>query len=194
MNTIDKKVRKLLPATMAWYAKHEGVPVEELMKEVDQYYALLCAHQQYPAERKAFRAARARATIPDERHRKNGYAERGMAQEWLDRFGFLSFMESVGPMPSYEKINGHYKWTLDRIDNDRGYEPGNCRWATYTQQIRNRSNSRWVELDGERLPLAEALKRCKVSEPTYSARRRHGWSEQEALLTPVKSCKRTKED
>lgn len=48
--------------------------------------------------------------------------------------------------------------TLDRIDNERGYEPTNCRWATYTEQIRNRGVTkldevaamqiRWLYLEG----------------------------------------------
>lgn len=38
--------------------------------------------------------------------------------------------------------------TIDRIDNDRGYEPGNVRWITMAEQHRNQSNCRWIDYDG----------------------------------------------
>lgn len=51
---------------------------------------------------------------------------------------FENFLADIGPKPS----KAH---TLDRIDNDRGYEPGNCRWATRTMQSRNSRSARLSE-------------------------------------------------
>jgi hypothetical protein len=45
--------------------------------------------------------------------------------------GFWRFVEELGERPSP-------KHSLDRIDNNRGYEPGNIRWATTREQLANR--------------------------------------------------------
>jgi len=44
--------------------------------------------------------------------------------------------------------------TLDRIDGAKGYEPGNCRWATRQTQSENRKNVRWYEHEGKTLTIA----------------------------------------
>lgn len=183
---IKKKVNKLIPATLAWYAKHEGVTIDEIAEDAEKYYELLYVHQKYPVERQIFRGMRSRATRPDKRHRDMGYAERGIYSGWLDRFGFLDFLNDVGPMPDYEKVNGHHKWSIDRIDNNKGYYPGNCRWATTSQQMRNRKNTRHVHIDGKDMILMEALEEYDVSENVYSQRIRYGWTVEEALKTPVR--------
>ena len=62
------------------------------------------------------------------------YGARGitMAPEW--RNDFQAFFDHIGPCPP--------GLTLDRIDNERGYEPGNVRWATWKEQNNNRRKAR----------------------------------------------------
>lgn len=76
--------------------------------------------------------------------------------------------------------------TIERVDNDKGYGPDNCCWITREEQQRNKRNIRFVELDGERIPLKTACDRLGVSYKAVHLRiTRHGWDVERALYTPV---------
>lgn len=78
----------------------------------------------------------------------NRYGGRGITvcAEWIE--SFEKFYEHVGDPPT----EAH---TLDRIDNERGYEPDNVRWATRKEQSNNISSNTWVEYDGKRMTWAQ---------------------------------------
>lgn len=57
-----------------------------------------------------------------------------VCDKWKESFD--NFLNDMGPRPNRE-------YTIERIDNDKGYELNNCRWATRLEQSYNRSNSRW---------------------------------------------------
>jgi hypothetical protein len=83
------------------------------------------------------------------------YGGRGIrvCDQWKCREGFPAFLAHVGKRPSP-------KHTIDRIDRDGHYEPGNVRWATDHVQSSNRSNSIFVTLDDgiTVVPLKEAAR------------------------------------
>jgi hypothetical protein len=84
------------------------------------------------------------------------YGGRGIAvcERW--RTSFEDFLADMGrkPTPSH---------TIDRIDSEGHYDPTNCRWATATEQARNRSCTKMVDFEGARIPLAEACERLGIS-------------------------------
>lgn len=107
------------------------------------------------------------------------YAARGIGvcERWRD--SFESFIADIGPMPSPG-------YSVDRIDNDRGYEPGNCRWATKSTQARNRSTSRRITCAGFTLSLSDWAD--AVGLPAQVIRQRvdrDGWPIERALLEPL---------
>lgn len=113
-------------------------------------------------EHTAWRAMRERVK-PGFHGRKN-YYEKGVVicDRWND---FAHFLADVGSRPSPMH-------SVDRINNDGNYEPGNVRRATQPEQMRNTSRNRWLELDGERMVLADWASRVGLSVPGLRRRLR----------------------
>lgn len=106
------------------------------------------------------------------------YGGRGIriANEW--RYDFSAFLAHVGPRPSPQH-------SIDRIDSNGDYAPGNVRWATWTEQARNRSNNRIVN----GVTLKQAAERAGIPYKTVKGRIAKGWSVERALETPVDGAK-----
>jgi hypothetical protein len=103
------------------------------------------------------------------------YGGRGISvcDRWLD---FSNFVADLGDRPK--------GYTLERIDNEMGYSPENCRWATYTDQLNNRRNSRLIEYMGKSQTIAEWALETGIGWHTLRARiDRYEWSIERALTT-----------
>lgn len=112
------------------------------------------------------------------------YGGRGITvcEEW--RTSFAAFLADMGLRPDNS-------YSLDRMDNDLPYSAENCRWATRTEQMRNRSCNLWVKLEGARITLAEAADRSGIPYPTLKARIfTRGWPADRALSEPVRPMRR----
>lgn len=109
---------------------------------------------------------------PNAREFRN-YGARGIAV--CDRWqSFENFIGDMGRRPE--------GGTLERVDNSRGYEPGNCVWATMTEQNANKRNNRHIEFDGQRYIAVTACEKAGVRlSSMYRRAKRRGITHQQAF-------------
>jgi hypothetical protein len=118
-----------------------------------------------------------------------GYGGRGITvcEEWMGKDGFERFLEHIGPKPSPDL-------SLDRIDNDGNYEPGNVRWATDIEQANNKRkynshrDSLRITSNGETLTVNEWARKTGLDPTTIRWRMRQGMSG-DALVEPPNPAK-----
>lgn len=111
----------------------------------------------------------------------DNYGGRGICvcDRWSGIDGFANFLADVGPRPSP-------KHSIDRIDVNGHYEPGNCRWATRMQQARNTRRTVYVTAFGQTKPLPVWAEEYGLNSRTFRSRlRRKGMSPEEALTRPL---------
>jgi hypothetical protein len=101
------------------------------------------------------------------------YGDRGVTV--CDRWElFENFLADMGRRPSPDH-------SLDRIDNDGNYEPGNCRWSTRKEQMRNTRVNRRLTYRGESFTVAEWAERLNINATTIRTRLARGKSIERAL-------------
>lgn len=103
----------------------------------------------------------------------------GMCDEWQQ--SFESFHHHVSSLPHF----GEAGFTLDRIDNNGHYEPGNVRWATVIEQNRNQRKSIIVTHNGRTQHLMDWANELGIGYGTLRSRFRYGWSVERAFETPI---------
>jgi hypothetical protein len=111
------------------------------------------------------------------------YGARGIlvCEKWKR---FRGFFEDMGVKPT--------GLTIERIDVNGHYEPGNCRWATWTEQALNKTNTTLIEFRGERLTLTQWAKRTGLTRPAIFTRYRYGWDVERMLTQPKRKSPTTK--
>lgn len=89
---------------------------------------------------------------------------------------FSNFVTDMGDRPA--------GMTLDRIDNNKGYSPDNCRWATRKTQQQNTRYADFLTVGGVTLCQADWGRRVGIPQGTISKRLTRGWSVERAIMTP----------
>jgi hypothetical protein len=127
-------------------------------------------------EHQAWVHMKQRCTNPKRKEFKH-YGGRGITvcAEWM--VSFLAFYAHIGAKPTS-------KHSLDRIDVNRGYEPGNVRWATTQTQIENTRTARHVTLNGKTQTISAWAREVGLARGQVNGRLKAGWSLEEAILTP----------
>jgi len=105
------------------------------------------------------------------------YGAKGVAvcDEWRD--SFEQFLADMGNAPE--------GMSIERIDVYGNYEPSNCKWATIEEQANNKTNNRYLTLDGVTLTAAQWGRKLGIRSHTILRRLRDGWTVDRALMTKL---------
>lgn len=123
----------------------------------------------------------ARCSAESKKHRTR-YFDRGIkvCERWAS---FENFLADMGLCP--------LGLQLDRIKNDRGYEPSNCRWATRHEQQSNTRRNHLITFNGRTQTLTAWAREIGIPYATLAERlRRYGWTVEQALTRTQQRGKR----
>lgn len=153
-----------------------GCLARELIAQRNQTHGLY-----YTAEHRAWAGMRTRCRNPKS-DSYDRYGGRGITVDssWDS---FEQFLADMGPRPGAG-------YSIERIDNDGPYAPGNCRWATVLEQARNKHNNTRLTYHGQTMALSAWAEAKGIRADTIMARIGHGWSIEKALTTPTRPHRR----
>lgn len=113
------------------------------------------------------------------------YGARGITVDESWKNSFANFVNDMGERPA--------GFTIDRIDNSKGYSKENCRWISMHDQVRNRRSNVVVEMDGKKWILKDLCKELGLSYKMIRQRiSDRGWPVEKAFSTKPKITKQNK--
>lgn len=134
------------------------------------------------AEYRTWASMLSRCNNPNHRNYPH-YGARGIkvCERW---HSYENFLADMGRRPANFAPGRGGAYSIDRINNDGNYEPGNCRWATSAEQNNNKNGRgyRWITVDEETKTLAEWLEVTGLPSKTFYRRICAGMTPEEAIL------------
>jgi hypothetical protein len=112
------------------------------------------------------------------------YGKRGITvcDRWREEDeGFHNFLADMGQAPTK-------KHTLEREDNDKGYSPENCRWATWKEQAQNRRTNVKLFYRGQTLTMAQWAEKRGMDRRVLWKRLKKGWPLSRAIDEPKRNA------
>ena len=108
------------------------------------------------------------------------YGGRGIeiCNEWLNPNNFFKWALNNGYSDNL---------TIDRIDNNKGYTPNNCRWTTLKTQANNKRNNHLLTFKGKTKTMIQWADKFKINYYTLSTRLKRNWTTERALTEQVYS-------
>jgi len=106
------------------------------------------------------------------------YGGRGIkvCESWLK---FENFLADMGERPD--------GMTIDRVDNNKGYSPENCKWSTRIENANNKRNNRMITIGDETDTISNWCRRRGIKKSTVKSRVYNlGWSYEKAVTEPVR--------
>lgn len=185
LTVIEKSKVRLGRRYVCWLCRCEcGVEIVVRGDRLRDGHKKFCSRGNHPRPkldigrrlaRKSWESAWARVTATTGKKWRN-YGSRGitMCERWRD---FEAFLTDMGPRPDVLH-------TLDRINNDGNYEPGNCRWTNKSEQRRNSRGAIWIEYEGERHRLSDFCEARGLSYSIVKGRISLGWPIELAISAP----------
>lgn len=122
-----------------------------------------------------------RCQNPNDKYFKD-YGGRGISicQEWRD--SFLAFYNHVGKRPSL-------KHSIDRINNDGNYKPGNVRWSLLVEQANNKRSNVLITINNTTMNVTQWAHEIGINCHTIFSRLQRNWDPQKAVLRPIRKRK-----
>lgn len=134
-----------------------------------------------PPEYRSWHGMKTRCINPNNKDWAN-YGGRGITicEKWIN--SYENFFNDMGEKPSPFH-------SIDRIDNNKGYSPDNCRWATNIEQANNMRRNVKVTIDGVTFNKYQWCNKIGINYSAFKHRIKKGWSIEDAIKTPIKQRK-----